>query len=1050
MVSSSVVRHRVEGGGQLDIRLLGGVELRVDGEPLQVLRSGRARSLLAFLVLHADVAHARQRLAFEFWPDSSEGQARTNLRNLLHTLRQTHPSIAGCLDVTPTTLQWRPRQSTSVDVDRFVEAARAATAADPDDAHELIGRCRAAIGLYSGELLAGDHAEWLVVRRDALRDQFRDVLRSLATALIDRGQARDAMAVTRELVRADPLDESGHRLRIEAHHAAGDRAGAVRAYHECVATLERELGVEPGQATSAAYAAVLDRPAIETVTRREPASRAQADLVGRDHEWQVLVAAWQDTERDRPGVVLVTGEPGIGKTRLVEDLRAWCARTGAAVAEARSYATEGDLAYGVVASWLRSSDFRVGLAQLPDEQRAELARLLPELGPAQADRVDDAERRRRIFDAAFAAIAASARRTLLVADDAQWSDQVSQEFIHYLVRNRADGELLVVLTARREELDAGHPLTALRDSLALLDLLTELRLDRLTREATGVLGSQLLGSQLDERAVEALFAETEGNPLFVVETVRAGDGGRDGLSALSPRLRAVIDGRFRRLSDDATTVLRTAAVVGRPCSASLLAGLCDLGDESLARGLDELWQRGILRETGADAYEFSHGKLRDAAYENLSLAMRRALHARVAGALAKHAGDDPEPADSQVALHLEAAGRPDEAIGWFQRAADGAQQVAAYPEAVRLLDRGLALVPSLPAAVRHVRELELLSSMPPALGGAEGYGTRRMHDAHQRATDVAARLGVELEPRVLRSMVMAALCRDEFDEGRDTAGQLLAHAETTADASLRMESHYLLGISAFWAARFEEARQHFEVVVADFDPSVRARHHAVYGHDPQVVCLSRLANTLWFLGREADARATCEDALVLADEVGHPLSRDTATIFSCLLAIDSADHHALRLRFRRLDEAGLDTLPFVTKREAIAGLVDVLDGSPSLGIGRTRAARARCEGRNLYPGFQASIARTLVAGHSIAGDGAGGLEACEWALALRSTPVWTAETHRARAHFLRDTGAAAALVEESLQAAEAVARHQAAAGHLRRIEDTRHRLDSAASPAPTA
>lgn len=402
-----------------------------------------------------------------------------------------------------------------------------------------------------------------------------------------------------------------------------------------------------------------------------------------------------------------------------------------------------------------------------------------------------------------------------------------------------------------------------------------------------------------------------------------------------------------------------------------------------------------------------------------------------------------------MAVHFEAANRPDEAIAWFHRAALDAQQVAAYEEAVRLLEHGLALVPSLPGDIRHVRELELLSSMPTALGGAEGYGTTRMRQAHRRAADVAARLGLELEPALLRSMVMSALCRDEFDDAAAAAGPLLAHADAMGDASLRMESHYLLGISAFWAAHLEKARHHFEIVVAEFDPSTRARHHEVYGHDPQVVCFSRLSNTLWFLGRDHAARRTCEEALALAEQVGHPLSRDTAAIFSCLLAIDMADHDQLRLRFRDLDALGLDTLPFVTKHEAIAGMVDVLDGKPSEGIRRTRAALARCEGRNFYPGFQAAIARVLVAAHSIASDAAGGLEACEQALALGSTPIWDAEIHAARARFLHSTGGDAADVEDALRAGEAVSRHQAAGGHLRRIDDTRRRLGLAASPAPT-
>jgi DNA-binding SARP family transcriptional activator len=976
-------------------------------------------------------------LASEFWPDSPEGQARTNLRNVLHTLRQAHPSIDEALEVTPTTLRWSPPDPATVDVERFVGAAGAATAADPDDADRVIALCRAAAELYGGELLAGDHDEWLLPWRDTLRDQYRDVLRVLATALIDDDRAREATSVTRELVRVDPLDESAHRLRIEAHYAAGDRAGAVRAYHECAATLERELGVEPGPATAVAYAAILEGPgaaALPTAT-----TRGRTDLVSREHEWQHLTEAWRRAHAGAPVVVLVTGEPGIGKTRLVEELRAWCRRSGAAVGEARSYATEGDLGYGVVAAWLRSPDIQARQLQISNGQRAELARLMPELGPsAVADGVDDAERRRRLFDAAAGALIASGQPTLLVVDDAQWSDRVSQEFIHYLIRQAVDGPLLVVLTARREELDSSHPLTALRDSLASLERLTELGLERLSRQATGVLGGHLTGSQLDDGAVDALFAETEGNPLFIVETVRARADGRGDASVLSPRLRAVIEGRFHRLSEVAAGVLGAAAVVARPCSQSVLATLCDLDDRSLARGLDELWHRGILREVGVDSYEFSHVKLRDAAYESLSPAMRRAHHAATAQTLAELAEREPDLASSEVAVHFEAANRPEEAVVWFQRAALEAQQVAAYVEAVRLLDRALDLVPALPADIRHVRELELLSSMPPAIGGAEGYVTSRMHEAHRRATDVAASLGVAVEPAVTRSMVMSALCRDEFDEAAAAAGRLLSHAEVHRDSSLRMEAHYLLGISAFWAAHLDTARDHFETVITEFDRSVAAQHHEVYGHDPHVVCLSRLANTLWFLGREDDSRRTCDEALALADEVGHALSHDTAAIFSCLLAVDLDDRDLLRHFVRRL--GALESLPFATKHEAFFGLVDVLDGKHAEGVARVGAAFDRCEGRNFYPGFQAAVLRILAASQLHAGDVGGGLETCARALALASTPLWEAELHRIRAELLHVGGAAADQVEGALRAADAVARRQGAGGHLRRVQAAGHRL----------
>ena len=439
----------------------------------------------------------------------------------------------------------------------------------------------------------------------------------------------------RELVRVDPLDEAGHRLRIEAHHAAGDRAGAVRAYHECVATLERELGVEPAQATTALHARVLETPANEPPERRQSA-RTRPGLVGREQEWQQLMAAWRAAEDGSPcrrvghrGTGDRQDPPGRGAPDVVRRLGSH-RRRGAVLRHRRRPRLRR---CGVVAA-VAGHPGRSGPASCPVSV-LELARLLPELGPTGSIQgADDAERRLRLFDAAAAALASPGRPTLLVADDCQWSDQVSQEFIHYLLRQRRSDPLLVVLTARREELDSGHPMTALSDSLAVLDRLTELSLDRLSRDATGEIGSQLAGSRLAERTIEALFADSEGNPLFIVETMRSGWDGRAGQMDMTPRLRAVIDARFHRLSDVAATVLGAIAVVGRPCSARLLAPLCDLDDRSLARGLDELWHRGILSETGSDSYEFSHGKLRDAAYENLSPGGRRARHGVAAEVLA--------------------------------------------------------------------------------------------------------------------------------------------------------------------------------------------------------------------------------------------------------------------------------------------------------------------------------------------------------------------------------------------------------------------------------
>ncbi len=506
-------------------------------------------------------------------------------------------------------------------------------------------------------------------------------------------------------------------------------------------------------------------------------------LVGRQEEWTRLLSAWHSARPGRPTAVIVSGEAGVGKTRLVEELRDYCTTASVSIGTARSYAGERTLGNAVVVSWLRSPGIAPGLRQLRDDLRRTLARLLPELGPFdRADLAEEAVERRRLFDAVAGALTASNRPVLLLGDDAHWSDDASLELIKHVIRQRFDVPVVVVLTVRLDEIDPSHPVVALRDELAVLDRLIELAVERLPQAATIELGCDLLGTTLDPNAGDALFAESAGNPLVITEMLRAGWDGT-GPVAISSRLRAVIDARFRQLSDVAAQVLDAAAVVGRPCSAALLGDVSEVEVPALVRGVDELWRRGILIESGTDAYEFSHGKLREAAYDAIPPARRRALHDTAARAcIASAAADDGRGGTSLVAAHFAAANRIDEAVVWLHRASLEAQAMFAYAEATKLLERALGLVPQLPPGDRHGRELELLSSLPGVLAGVDGYGTSRMSAAHARALTVSSSLGRELEPSFVRSMVMSALCRDEFTQAAATAERLRATAEATGDA----------------------------------------------------------------------------------------------------------------------------------------------------------------------------------------------------------------------------------------------------------------------------
>lgn len=1020
----------------LRVRLLGELDLRLGDDQLPPIESARARSLLGYLLLHRDVPHSRQHLAFLLWPDSTETQARTNLRKVLHILRHEVPEIEAYVDVTPRTLRWRGDELVWVDVAAF-EAAFARAEDAGGDTEEPVVALRSAVDLYRGDLLEGCYDEWLVEERERFRDWYRSALQRLTGLLARRRDYAEAIRFGRELLRSDPLQEDAYRLLMRMYNAAGDRAGAVRVYHECATTLQRELGVQPSPATREACAALTRAEQLGVDPDQEPVRLAGPVLVGRDEEWERLTRLWRDAEGGHPQLVVVTGEPGVGKTRLVEELSGWCAHRGAVVARARSYPTEGELGYGVVISWLRADEVASRVRSGMPSDRAALARLLPELLPTPApmpEALGATEQRRRLFDAVARALRGSDDRpTLLVADDVHWSDPQSLALIHYLVRLEPGIPTLVVATLRPEELDDKRPLSAVLSGLHAIDRTTEIALGPLSRDDTAVLARQL---DFEPTSAGDLYAETEGNPLFIVETIRAAREGAGEGRRMTPKLQAVITARLQRCSDPAGQVLATAATVGRAFTADLVGGASGVEDLTLVRALDELWRRGLIREHGLDGYDFSHDKIRDVAYDALSPAARRRSHLLVAEALQRLHHEDVGAVSGQVAVHYERAGRIEEAVRWYQRAAAEAQRLYSNVEAVRLLGRARELTAELPERARLRRELEILSALPAALVGVEDFASERVHEAQRRAVEVARILGVELEAPLLRSLVMASLCRHDFDGARAAAAQLCASAKLGGDSGLVVEGEYLLGIAAFWAGRVEKARSHFEWVVDCFEPERRGAHLVRFGHDPAIVCLSRLGNTLWFLGRPDQARRARDDAVAMATELGHPYSRATACIFAVLLSIDLGENGRIREYVQVLRQEH-QALPGAVFMEALDGYAEVLDGGSGAGIARIRAAIDSCGPVDPAPGGHACLMRVLVAAHDAAHDAEGGVAAADEALRAGCSPLWEAETRRLRAEFLTALAAPRGDVEAELRRAEEVAHRQGALGLQRRIEHNR-------------
>ena len=350
-----------------------------------------------------------------------------------------------------------------------------------------------------------------------------------------------------------------------------------------------------------------------------------------------------------------------------------------------------------------------GLLSLADVWLTEVARLLPNLivekpGLPPPGPLTESWQRQRFFESLAHATLQSNQPLLLLLDDVQWCDRETLEWLHYLLRFDPKAPLLLVGTERLEEITTGHPLASLSLSLRREGLLTEVILDPLNANETAYLAAHLIGEHLDRAVITALYQETEGNPLFVVETVRAGavekvKTGQHSLedshvrpgALLPPTVQVVISSRLAQLSPAAREVMGLAAVIGRAFTFDVLALASSMDEDTLVLGLDELWQRRIVREQGSDAYDFSHDKLREQAYASLSAARRRLLHRRVGEALISLYANDTDTLDTfsgQIATHFEQSGAIEQAIEYYVRAAEVGQRVYANTEALVAYRRG--------------------------------------------------------------------------------------------------------------------------------------------------------------------------------------------------------------------------------------------------------------------------------------------------------------------------------------------------------------------------
>ncbi len=908
----------------LRLRLLGGFGLVCGDDPVVAHTPVRMHSLLAYLALHREAPQPRQHLAFLFWPDATEAQARNNLRQLVHQLRHAWPAADRYLATRAGTLSWRREVAVQLDVAEFEGAV---ALADDADRQADVATTRAALEqaarLYRGELLPGCYDDWIVPERERLGQRYRRALDRLTALLEEQREYGAAIEHAEQRLRQDPLDESAYRRLMRLHALSHNRAGALRVYHACATVLERELAVEPSAATREVYERLV-RLEVPGVAAAAPVLDAALPLVGRRSQWMQVQAAWRRAVGGEAHLLLLGGEPGIGKTRLAEELLTWAAQQGLSTARTRAYAAEGRLSYGPVADWLRSAALRHALGRLDAVWLGEVARLLPELLSERPDLPHAAPlsehwQRQRLFQALARAVLAADQPLLLLLDDLQWCDQDTLEWLHYLLRFDHRARLLVVGTARLDEVGGQHPLATLLTDLRGARLVTEIALEPLDAAETAQLGGHVAGRALDRDEARHLYRETEGNPLFVVETARAGLAAVAGPAAegrpsaveqrsapaarppapdlhrLPPTVHAVIAARLAKLSEPARELAGLAATIGRAFTLEVLAHAHDGDENGLIRGLDELWRRRLVRDHGTSAYDFAHDKIREVAYAEATATRRRFLHRRVAQALEHVCAPELDPVSAQVAAHYEHAGLPDQAVAYYQRAAAVAQRVYANQEAIDLLKKGLVLLESLPTSQeRDARELPLQTALGVSLVAIRGYGAADVMAAYGRARELGRRLGQPPSPPVLRALAIASITHTEFRQAHDLGDHLLSLAQRDRDPVLLVEARYVLSMSLFWTGAFAPARSQLEQALASYRAAQSPAHVALYTQDPRVVCLIRLAVDLWLLGYSEQAAQRREESLTLARELSHPFSLGYALAWDALLQNHRQDARATR------------------------------------------------------------------------------------------------------------------------------------------------------------
>jgi predicted ATPase len=784
-------------------------------------------------------------------------------------------------------------------------------------------------------------------------------------------------------------------------------------------------------------------------------------LIGREAEVAVLKAGWAQVQAGQSQAVLLTGDAGLGKSRLVHHLKQHVAATPHQRWECRCLPTEQQSAFAPVIE-LFHRGFQLTADDPPPARLHKITTALAPFGLAQTEVVPllaallslpldagytlpalaPAQLRQRTLAAMVTLLRAVSGQApvVLIVEDVHWADPSTLELLGLVWEQLATLRVFAVLTGR-PEFQAPGPWEGVLRPVPVFPL----RPEQVVTLVQQVAGSTVLPAAV----VQQIVQRTAGVPLYIEEVTKmvlAGGHGQDpGDTAarpaslpelgVPPTLHESLRARLGSVGA-AQVVAQVASVWGRAVTEAQLQATSPVAWRRLPRLVTRLVAAEIFREVALPprvTYVFKHALIQEAAYGMMPQALRQATHGTIGRVLESRFAETVATQPELVAYHYTAAGLTDQAIGYWLRAGQRAAQRSAHAEAIAHLRQGVTLLATLPETPAHLhQELDLQVALGPALIATQGYAAPEVERAYARARELCAQLGdsPQLFP-VLRGLILYYLVRGQLQTATALGEQLLRLAQAQPDPALLLLAHHMLGLVLFHRGELVAAHTHHTQALALYTPQAHRALAVRYGMDLGVGAGSYLAWELWQLGYPDQASQRSQKARTLAQEVSHPHSLAQALVFAAVVhqcrREAPAAHEQAAAAMTLTTEQGF--IHWLARSTVLHGWALAMQGQGEAGIAAMRqglAADRATGAMHWQPYYRALLAEVYGAG----GRAAEGLVVLAEALVLveQTGARWNeAEIYRIKGTLLLhqavpDAAQAAACFQQAL----AIARQQQA------------------------